>query len=465
MRATVCTAAFITTLWTGACYGQTPHVVVNPDWEHRPTAEEAAKVWPAAATQKGIREGKATLKCTVAATGLLEGCRVEGEDPPGAGFGEAALSLSTVMRMKPRTVDGQPVGGAAVTVPVQFSNPAPILKEPKFDTPPDWLRKPTLDQMMAALVPAKAAAAGQSGKARIKCWVRTNGLLRDCEILDETPKGFGFGGAALSLAPFFLMKPALNRGQPVESEVTIPVNFPDVERPGPGQFATTIRVLRAPVWSAAPAPEAVNAAIAAKVRQTDSAGQVALQCDVNRKTGKLSSCTVMNASIGSAGFEGAARMLVSRFQVSPSAIPDGNAEVRVNVSFDFPNMSREGWEKRSLTHPQWTRTVVIPPHAKLFPDQAAKAGLTTGSATVQCTVAANGTLSDCAAIKESTPNMGFGEIATDIAKLYAVNPWDNSGLPSQGAQVFMPITLKLAADPQAEPSKPQAAAASPPAKP
>jgi protein TonB len=59
----------------------------------------------------------------------------------------------------------------------------------------------------------------------IRCIVRTNGDLSDCQVVSEDPPGHGFGAAALKLSSRFHMKPAVRNGQPVEGIVTIPFKW------------------------------------------------------------------------------------------------------------------------------------------------------------------------------------------------------------------------------------------------
>jgi TonB family protein len=401
----------------------------------RPSQETLRRYWPRAKGQSIY--GTLVLDCAVSTDGKTNDCKIKSANPDDADLIKAIPMLAGLY-----TARNKPPSGRAV-----------LRISLMFDTPPDWMRKPTFDQVLAVF-PAKATAAGLGGRATIKCWVQTNGLLRDCKVAQESPTGYGFGEAALTLTPSFLMKPAIKQGKSVESDVTIPINFSNNSGLASRSFGSSIRVLKDPLWIAAPAAEDVNSAITAKVRKDDLAGQVAMQCDVVRKTGKLGSCTVMNSSVYSAGFEAAAKALVSKFQISAGELSDVKTEVRVNLSFDFPNMTGEGWEKRRLTHPQWIRAAKVDPSTPLFPEEAAKAGLKAGSALVECTVAAGGALTNCATVTESTPNMGFGEIALAVAGAYAVNPWDDGGLPTEGALVRMPVTLKLAPETAAGPPKP-----------
>jgi TonB family protein len=525
---------------------QTQHVVVNPDWLRRPTAQEMAAVWPEEAARQGVTQGRVVISCAVTVDGKLSDCTVNEETPVGAGLGAAALKLSDSILMKPQTIDGKAVGGAKVTIPVSFVKPAgsaadehisnqaqgwiapknedaalragwphgpngrlmygsvlldcaaanghaddctvkgsqpasPLLESAAlalaplyatkdisktrrplklsiiFDTPPNWLKKPDLNEMLA-VYPAKGG--GRAGFAQIDCIVKTDGLLRDCKVAQERPANAGFGTSALGLAPTFLMKPAIREGEPIETEVSIPITFE--ARESSAAHAQTVLVVTTPVWAQTPTIPEILAELDKKVGDKFADGKVTFQCTIAKKTGKLSDCINVTTSPGMVGFRGAAQALTSKFVVDKEYMANAKDEVRVNLAFSFPDMQSATWSKRYLLHPVWLRTVSPDPNQPLFPEAAAKAGLKTGFATVDCVLSSTGALTNCSVVSESNPGLGFGEMAEKIAQVFVANPWTEDGLPADGAHVKMPIKMNY--DPATD-SPPAAPAPTPATKP
>ncbi len=123
----------------------------------------------------------------------------------------------------------------AELAPVPMSRPdarPPIAVEPMAPyqpngevTRPTWRVAPTGEQMARAY-PRRASVLGIGGRAVISCLVHISGELRQCEILSETPEGFGFGIAALRLSRAFRMNPMRDDGVEVSGGVVrAPVRF------------------------------------------------------------------------------------------------------------------------------------------------------------------------------------------------------------------------------------------------
>jgi TonB family protein len=95
-----------------------PVVITQPDWQRQPSAEDLARLYPAAAAQAG-KNGRATIRCRVKGDGTLEACVIASETPRGLMFGEQALKLAPLYKMPPQA-KGEPVAGKLVNVPIQF---------------------------------------------------------------------------------------------------------------------------------------------------------------------------------------------------------------------------------------------------------------------------------------------------------------------------------------------------------
>jgi protein TonB len=88
-----------------------------PGYDQIPTSEDMAKLYPEKALDVG-KEGGATLQCVVTKARALTNCTVASETPEGYGFGEAALKLSKLFRMKSGAKPG-----SHITLPIQFTTP------------------------------------------------------------------------------------------------------------------------------------------------------------------------------------------------------------------------------------------------------------------------------------------------------------------------------------------------------
>lgn len=93
-------------------------LVTNPRWLEQPSARDFERHYPRDAAARGL-EGRALLECSVLRDGRLN-CSLVSEEPAGAGFGDAALRLSSSFRAAPTTVDGVATVGRRVRIPLLF---------------------------------------------------------------------------------------------------------------------------------------------------------------------------------------------------------------------------------------------------------------------------------------------------------------------------------------------------------
>lgn len=96
----------------------TPGVLSGMVWLERPSAQDYSRYYPSRAADRE-QTGRAVLDCLVDAGGRIS-CTVVSEDPPGWGFGDAAIRISRSFRAAAQTSDGRPTSGGRTRVPITF---------------------------------------------------------------------------------------------------------------------------------------------------------------------------------------------------------------------------------------------------------------------------------------------------------------------------------------------------------
>lgn len=107
---------------TASAVAEKTRPVKGRDWVFRPAAEDAARYFPERAMRMDVN-GVATVNCRVTAETLLEDCRLVSESPDGYRFGEAALKLVRMMRMKAPTPKEIRKGVVRREFAIGFQNP------------------------------------------------------------------------------------------------------------------------------------------------------------------------------------------------------------------------------------------------------------------------------------------------------------------------------------------------------
>lgn len=217
-------------------------------WAQAPTGADFQRYYPKIAADREL-PGRAILDCDVNAAGGLEHCRVVEETPQGDGFGEAALNLSSLFRMKPGSFDLLDPSGRRAIVPVVFgiagkplpeqghmagqnawmmkidvkkgsrgARPCPEEGKPGqlcSDHPIAWAKQPTLQETL----PALEGVDMEVGRSVLLCEVGADGALNDCGATPEaTPAA---RKAMLALASMFVAPQKATDGDPVAGGMVV----------------------------------------------------------------------------------------------------------------------------------------------------------------------------------------------------------------------------------------------------
>jgi TonB family protein len=221
------------------------------DWSQIPTGADFARYYPKDAADQNI-SGRAILDCDVNAAGTLTDCRTVEETPVGYGFGDAALKLSGLFRMKPQDPSGPEPRRAVVPVIFGFAGqplpprgyqpgqgawlmkvdvkksargarPCPDEGKPAqfcTDHPIAWAKQPSL----LATLPALEGVDMDAGGSVLLCDVAKDGTLTGCLTTPEaTPVA---SKAMLTLASLFVAPKRAQDGEVAAGgQVAIPFDW------------------------------------------------------------------------------------------------------------------------------------------------------------------------------------------------------------------------------------------------
>jgi len=311
-----------------------------PRWIRTPTARELGSVFPTKALQQG-KSGSATLKCVLTEESVLSGCQVISETPGNLGFGDAALTLTADLNIRPAMKLGHPVR-TEINLTAHFIAPSPAVGSyitgvdtrdmQKYLTNPAWERAPTFAQVAAAY-PSRARSAGKSGRVSLDCTLGADGQFSSCLVTNEEPVGYGFGAAAAELAKSFKTAPTVAGDKSVAGGV---VKLP---------FAFTTRMLSPgaptasnPVLTAVPSNRDLAAAFPRAAR-TAGIGQTRASLDcIVAQTGALSNCRAVVEAPAGYNVAMGAMQLAPKYRVSPWSVdgmPVAGSRVRVPIAYNL----------------------------------------------------------------------------------------------------------------------------------
>lgn len=176
-----------------------------------------------------------------------------------------------------------------------------------------WAETPSAVDL-GAYVPPKTDGP-RDAAARIRCKVAPDGQLSDCEVVSETPAGWGFGAFALTIAPKFRATPEAARK--MKGFVVLPIRFGASEAGAPPRREARFQVISGYRGNGVAGPYYPDRAL-----RTGATSIVKVDCRVGDKD-QLEACRITDAPNAEYGFGDAVLKMVERRWMTAGPPPEG----------------------------------------------------------------------------------------------------------------------------------------------
>jgi TonB family protein len=180
--------------------------------------------------------------------------------------------------------------------------------------------------VLADAYPDKAWTEDVPGEATALCNIVRRQVLERCELVSESPAGYGFGAALLQMAPKVSLSPygaSLNGMTVTEApRGRAQVHFA-FKTPRPTQGGVLVMI------------GTITRHFPERAQRTETGGMAELQCKV-AETGRLADCVVTQENPAGMGFGPSALASAHHFRVAPGKIKEwAGKALRTPIKFSI----------------------------------------------------------------------------------------------------------------------------------